>query len=138
MRLFILEDNRERISEMYLARKARGWDLAATPMANAWMAINILENNLTYCDILCLDHDLEAQAGEPDPGTGMDVVRWLVSQPIRKPVLIHTTNTIAGREMEATLKAAAFSCYWLVPFDGNEWIKSAWPIWVEKLTGDPK
>lgn len=138
MRIFLLEDNADRLREFTAVVSQKYWSFSAEPCRSATRAIDILTHQLSSIDLICLDHDLETPTGEPDCGTGMDVVHWLVSQPIRKPVLIHTTNTTAGREMEATLKAAAFSCYWLVPFDGNEWIKSAWPIWVEKLTGDPK
>ncbi|MBA3727548.1 MAG: hypothetical protein H0W86_14235 [Armatimonadetes bacterium] len=48
--------------------------------------------------LVCLDHDLEPPADDPkrDMGDGRDAVRWLISQPHKVPVLIHTTNSRCG------------------------------------------
>lgn len=62
-------------------------------------------------DALMLDHDLgdEHYNGRYDDRTGMAVVDWLVVNPIPfKCVIIHSYNTVRGREMYLRLCDAGY------------------------------
>jgi hypothetical protein len=127
-RIGILEDNARRLAEMLAALHDTFPQAvpATNPDAHAFIAW--LSTNILTLDLLCLDHDLEAPIDNPkhDPGDGRDVVRWLLSQPVRIPVLIHTTNGRAGAEMESLLKDAGWRAYWTPPHDDLVWIRKTW------------
>ncbi|MBD3562710.1 hypothetical protein H6S82_28280, partial [Planktothrix sp. FACHB-1355] len=92
----ILEDNLERKAEMkrylgefFSTRSAIFFDNA--PDAIAW-----LKECLQFCALISLDRDLGSsywRDGEIfDPGTGRDVVDYLVAAKVQCPVIIHSSN----------------------------------------------
>jgi CheY-like chemotaxis protein len=81
---------------------------AVTHVENAAGAIYELERQ--PWDAVLLDYDLD-QFGAIDPGTGEDVVDWIVdsSSHLRKTIfIVHSHNYIMGPVMEQKLQAAGF------------------------------
>lgn len=81
--------------------------------------------------MISLDHDLELIPGAEgdwiDPGTGLDVARWLSEQsrPLC-PVIVHTTNSSAGRTMVELLEKSHWVSHRVVPHDDLAWIDTDW------------
>jgi hypothetical protein len=61
-----------------------------------------------------------------DPGTGRDVAEYLAQQAPSCPVIIHTTNAIAGDGMEFLLRDAGWNIQRVHPCGDLEWIPSQW------------
>src|SRR4051812_26711829 len=99
----MLEDDARRRGEMLGTLRESIPDAAIGWRPDAHEFIAWLARDLSTIDLLCLDHDLVPPASDPkrDPGDGRDVVRWLLRQPVRRPVLIHTTNGRCGGQMES-------------------------------------
>lgn len=77
-----------------------------------------------------LDHDLELVpvAGREtlESGTGQNVTDFLATVVPTCPVIIHTTNDLAGSTMEATMHEAGWPVRRVVPYGDREWIPEAW------------
>lgn len=82
--------------------------------------------------MVSLDHDPEAPAGAPDPGDGLEVARYLVSQPVVCPVLIHSSNGERSRWMAGELELAGWR-HWRVAPLGDDWIEADWRRLVRRL-----
>lgn len=80
--------------------------------------------------LISLDHDLDLIPGPDgswhDPGTGMTVVDWLVTQPPRCPVIIHSTNLPAAKTMKRRLQHAGWDARRITPYDDLAWIDAEW------------
>lgn len=74
---------------------------------------------------ISLDHDLDPEPGAGDPGDGYQVVQWLVSQPVRLPVLIHTSNSPRALWMVGACDLAGWRHYRVAPL-GDDWIETDW------------
>ena len=81
--------------------------------------------------VIALDHDLDLIAGAHgdwiDPGTGLDVAKWLAQrdEPIC-PVVVHTTNSPAGGKMMRVLKKSRWTAQRVIPCDDLRWIDEEW------------
>jgi hypothetical protein len=132
MRAFILEDNRDRRVAMIGRLAERFPFLHVAFFDSSEKMINCMESdNLQDLAILSLDHDLEMIPGPEgdwiDPGTGLDVARWLSER--KKPfcpVIVHTTNTRAGAKMMRLLEKAHWVSHRVVPHDDLGWIDEDW------------
>jgi hypothetical protein len=132
MRALILEDDRDRrvamigrLAERFPFLQVLFFD-ASEPM------IEFLESN-TVADIavISLDHDLEMKedAGGKwiDPGTGLEIARWLARQSIPFcPVVVHTTNSREGEKMIRLLVKNHWTAYRVVPQNDLHWIDTEW------------
>jgi len=108
----------------------------AFPMAeivlfdNAPDMVAWLTERLADVDLLCLDHDLvftPARAGgRSDPGTGQDVVDFLVTRPASQPVVVHTSNWGAVAGMVGPLEQAGWQVWRVIPFADLKWLQTAW------------
>lgn len=98
--LIMLEDDLERIERFHsiLARYHPNAVLKIFRNVPAFIAaFSTLDSTP---DLICLDHDLFPIApDEPDPGDGRDASAFLISQSIRCPVLIHSSNSMAADSM---------------------------------------
>jgi len=87
-----------------------------------------LENDLSDTIMISLDHDLELKAprnGEAiDAGTGRDIVDFLAEQSPTCPIVIATTNSVAGDGMEFALKDAGCETHRVHPWGNLEWIST--------------
>lgn len=124
----ILDDNEERIIEMQrvLADKFPFFDChfsRTAPEQIAW-----LQEHGASAICLCLDHDLEPPASHPtcDPGTGRDVVEFLIGGEAAFPVIVHTTNAHAGLAMMELLNECRWPAIRVMPYDDLQWIAEAW------------
>lgn len=116
MRIFILEDDHERIKTF--RRKLIGHELVVAETAQA--AINALGcerdamTRESRFDVIFLDHDL---GGEQMVATaGSEVVRWMVLEMGNAPlVIVHSLNAPAAMEMQAKLCDSGFDCH-RIPF----------------------
>jgi CheY-like chemotaxis protein len=131
----ILEDNDRRRAEMLAVLREVYPDVDFTTHRDApgFIALTRLEE----LDLICLDHDLEPPADDPggDMGDGRDVVRWLLSQPHKVPVLLHTTNGRHGSEMENLLQEAGWEVEWVPPYEDLVWVRKSWIKRVGKMLG---
>ncbi len=89
-----------------------------------------LNEHLAEVDLLCLDHDLvftpERPGGRTDPGTGQDVVDFLVTRSPLPSVVIHTSNWGAVAGMVSPLEQAGCRVCRVIPFAEVKWLKTAW------------
>lgn len=120
MRIFILEDNLNRIAAF--RRKLIGHDVTVAETAQD--AINILgsqknlETRESLFDLIFLDHDLGGEEGvsPSNRNTGSAVVRWMERErPHCPPVIIHSHNPGAASSMHKNLKEGGFESH-LIPF----------------------
>jgi hypothetical protein len=132
MRVLILEDNRDRRVAM-MGRLADRFPFLQVVFfdVSAGMIEFMEAETLDDVALISLDHDLELIAGSRgewiDPGTGLDIARWLSrqAQPICA-VVVHTTNSPAGDRMMRVLEEARWSPLRVVPHDDLSWIDGDW------------
>ena len=120
MKIFILEDNQDRIS--LFREKLKGHDLTIAETAQE--AINALGTNKnamtreSHFDLIFLDHDLggEEMVGTNGANTGSEVVRWMAQEMGSGPsIIVHSMNAPAALEMQEKLRDVGFYCH-RVPF----------------------
>lgn len=135
--IFILEDNDRRRVEMLAVLKETYPGVEVSVCEEALGFITLIKQRLDRVSLLCLDHDLEPPVDDPkrNMGDGRDVARWLISQPHKVPVLIHTSNSGCGSQMEEMLKEAGWRVYWTPPYDDLKWIRKSWIRRVGEMLG---
>lgn len=124
-RLLMLEDDAERLARFEAAVRLRFPQLQLVVWRSAVRMLAELEPHLPHAALIALDHDLESEAGEPDPGDGLDVAKWLADRPPTCPVIIHTSNARRGDAMEGELDLAGWRYARVLPF-GDDWIEAEW------------
>ncbi len=132
MRALILEDNRDRRVAM-IGRLAERFPFLHVTFFDASQAmIDFMESDeLLDVAMISLDHDLEFVAGVNgdwvDPGTGLEVARWLSERPKPIcPVVVHTTNSREGSKMMRLLEKSKWVAHRVVPHDDLHWIDTDW------------
>jgi hypothetical protein len=104
---------------------------------NAPEFVAALRERLPYTILICLDHDLGPSRALPngqrfDPGTGRDAADALAAWPAVCPVIVHSTNAAAVPGMIRVLRESGWTCSDVTPFDGLNWIETAWRAEVER------
>lgn len=129
--ILILEDNAERIEAFrrVAARVAPGMDVVVWSDARAM--IREVGDRLEACRLISLDHDLYAPPGSPDPGDGLEVAKFLVSRPLVRPVIIHSSNADRSRWMVGEFELAGWPCSRVLPF-GEGWVEE-WRAEVARI-----
>jgi hypothetical protein len=126
----ILEDNSERREAMRACLADRLHADEARFFEAPQLALEYLREHLGSVICISLDHDMELiDRGDgtfADPGTGRDVVDYLVTCGAQCPVVIHTTNSSAAAGMEAALKEAGWATYRVAPYGDLEWVRGDW------------
>src|SRR4030095_14776087 len=105
--ILILEDNEERIAAFQnaVANFGDGFELKVWPDAPSMRAE--CEAVFPTAVLISLDHDLNPMPGaKVDPGTGIDVARFLGDFMPVCPVLIHSSNTDRVYSMHNELRFA--------------------------------
>jgi hypothetical protein len=132
MRALILEDNRDRRVAMIGRLAERFPFLRVDFFDTSAKMIDFMESDsLQDVAMISLDHDLELIPGLQgdwiDPGTGLDVARWLAdrSKPLC-PVVVHTTNSRAGTKMMRLLEKSHWISHRVIPHDDLDWIETDW------------
>ena len=123
--ILILEDNDERII---------GFQKAVAGLAAYDLKIwRDAPTMLTECEayfnstaLISLDHDLNPLPGTTaDPGTGLEVARFLAECRPVCPVIIHSTNADRAHSMHNELRFADWITERVGPI-GNDWIETLW------------
>lgn len=132
MRTLILEDNRDRRVAMIGRLAERFPFLRVAFFDSSEKMIEFMESDRQQDLVLIsLDHDLEMIPGSQgdwiDPGTGLDVARWLSKRPKPVcPVIVHTTNARAGSKMMRLFEKSHWMSHRVVPHDDLAWIDTDW------------
>jgi len=140
MLVAILEDDerRQEVMNRLLAEALPTAELVV--FDNAPDMIDWLSHHLAEVDLLCLDHDLvftpERQGGRSDPGTGQDVVNYLVTRTPKQPVVIHTSNWGAIRGMITPLEERGWRVWRVIPFADLKWLETAWLPAIREILAD--
>jgi hypothetical protein len=130
--LLMLEDNAERIQRFSATLRALAPAVPLLVWRDARAMIREVGQHLAAARVISLDHDLEPLDGAGDPGDGLEVVKFLVTQPVVRPVIIHTSNRERSNWMAGELELAGWP-YWLVAPLGEDWVEVAWRRVVKRL-----
>ena len=131
--ILILEDNDERIAafQKAVAALGDGFDLKVWRDAPSMRAE--CEAYFPTAALISLDHDLNPMPGATvDPGTGVDVARFLGDFMPVCPVLIHSSNTDRVYSMHNELRFAGWMVDRVGPL-GTDWIETSWLRRVREL-----
>lgn len=130
MQIVILEDDDRRRIAMCDRLSDRFPQFEITVSDSAAECIRAIEANAGRILLASLDHDLvllpSAGGKFVDPGTGRDVVEFLCERPPTFPVIVHTTNSIAGDGMEFRLVECGWPVERVRPYDDLAWIDEVW------------
>src|SRR5258706_7963290 len=134
--ILILEDNDERIAgfQRIVASLGSGFELKIWTSAHDMC--RECERYFSNAALISLDHDLNPAAGQiDDPGTGVDVARFLGDFLPVCPVLIHSSNTDRVWSMHNELRFAGWTVDQVGPL-GTDWIETSWLRRVRQLLKD--
>lgn len=124
--LLMLEDDLDRIG-LFGAVVARHFPNAVVNISRT--ARDFIVSHLALSDtpdLICLDHDLFTDSpNDPDPGDGRDVSNYLISQIVKCPVLIHSTNASPADSMLYSMRDAGWTVDRIAPI-GDDWIEAFW------------
>lgn len=141
MRILILEDNDDRQNMMRKVLKGRFPALRAEFFKESKpMISHIKTTGLDDVAVISLDHDLELkteQGQTMDGGNGREVVECLVTMPVKRPVIVHTTNVNAGQKMMQTFEDHAWPAARVVPYEDLLWIRQVWAAEMGRQLGLP-
>ena len=132
----MLEDDAERVERFTAALRAVDPLLPLLVWRDARAMIREVGPHLPAARVISLDHDLEPLDAGPDPGDGLEVVKFLVSQPIRRPVIIHTSNVERSSWMAGEFELAGWRSWRVAPL-GDDWIEVDWRRRVRRLLRRP-
>jgi ADP-ribosylglycohydrolase len=134
--ILILEDNEERIAAFQRAVAALGDDYELKLWRDAHSMRAECEPWFASAALISLDHDLNPAAGSTnDPGTGLDVARFLGDSMPVCPVLLHSSNFDLVYSMHNELRFAGWTLDRIGP-TGNDWIERSWLAAVKKLIAE--
>jgi hypothetical protein len=128
--LLLLEDDAERLGRFRLACERLRLPLLAWRSAFDFLAA--LDDHLPAATLISLDHDLIAEAGEPDLGDGVMVAKELANRTPCCPVIVHTSNGVRGDWMEGELQLAGWAYSRVAPL-GDDWIEVDWYRGAKRL-----
>jgi hypothetical protein len=130
--LLMLEDDAERLERFAFTLRSIDPQMTLRAWRDAHVMIREIGPYLPSAKLISLDHDLEPEPGAPDPSDGVEVARFLVSQPIVRPVIVHSSNTERSRWMLGEFDLAGWD-HWRVPPLGDDWIEVDWRGVVEEI-----
>lgn len=130
--ILILEDNAERIAAFQKAVAGLGgFELKVWRDAPSMIAES--EAFFPRTGLISLDHDLNPLPGATaDPGTGVEVARFLGDFMPVCPVLIHSSNTDRVYSMHNELRFAGWLVERVGPI-GTDWIETLWLRTAKRL-----
>lgn len=124
--ILILEDNGERIAAFQKAVAALGDDFDLRLWRDAPSMIAECERFFPDAALISLDHDLNPiPFATIDPGTGLDVAKFLAGCRPVCPVIIHSSNTERAYSMDNELRFAEWISERIGPI-GTDWIETTW------------
>jgi hypothetical protein len=128
----MLEDDAERVRRFTEALRSIDPGLPLLVWRDAKAMVREVGQHLPTARLISLDHDLEPLDGGPDPGDGLEVVKFLVAQPVVCPVIIHTSNGSRGTWMAGEFELAGWR-HWRVAPLGDDWVEVDWRRLVKRL-----
>lgn len=130
LRIVILEDNEDRqetFREVILER---------FPMFELRFAVTsgecvrLIDEASDRIAIVALDNDLDVLRTSfgttVDAGSGVEVAEYLARRQPAFPIIIHTTNTVAGDQIESLLSESGWPLTRVVPYGDMAWIPAEW------------
>ena len=136
--ILILEDNDERIAGFQKAMAEIGGGFELKIWRDAHSMIAECAEYFPSTALICLDHDLNPQPGvRTDPGTGLDVAKFLADFLPVCPVLIHSTNADRVYSMHNELRFAGWTVDRVGPL-GTDWIETTWLRRMKELLSTPE
>ena len=130
--LLLLEDDSERLNRF----EAVVTGLEPVPQFRVWRDAHTMIREagplLEATSVISLDHDLIAPEGDPDPGDGYTVAQWLTTQPVVRPVIVHSSNAERASWMAGEFELAGWRHWRVIPF-GDDWIENDWRRVVRRL-----
>jgi hypothetical protein len=124
--ILILEDNDERIAAFQKVVAMLGADFELKLWRDAPTMVAECEQFFTDAALISLDHDLNPAPGTTnDPGTGLDVAKFLAERRAVCPLIIHSTNMERAYSMFNELRFADWICDRVGPI-GSDWIETLW------------
>jgi ADP-ribosylglycohydrolase len=134
--ILILEDNEERIVAFQAAVKALGPEYQLKVWRDAPTMIAGCEEFFPNTVLVSLDHDLNPALGSTsDPGTGLDVARFLGDFLPVCPVLIHSSNIDRVYSMHNELRFSGWIVDRVGPI-GPDWVETSWVRSARKLLSE--
>ena len=130
--LLLLEPDAERVKRFQEVMRQFDPDQPVMTWRNAATMIREMTPHLEAASLISLEHDLVQEADGVDPGDGLDVAKFLVSQPVVRPVVIHSGNKARAARMAEEFERAGWP-YSLVPHVGTDWIEIGWKRAVKRV-----
>jgi len=131
--ILILEDNDERVAAFERAVAALGDGFEAKVWRDAPSMCAGCEAYFPTAALISLDHDLNPAPGSKiDPGTGLDVARYLADFIPVCPLVIHSSNTDRAYSMQNEFRFAGWMADRVGPI-GSDWIETSWLRHVREL-----
>ena len=135
--ILILDDNADRLAAMESLLVESYPQYQIVLFDNAPDTIEWLKKNLSSVVVMSLDHDLgpnrERDVQVFDPGTGKDVVDYLVTQKPVCPIIVHSSNYEGRDRMIFSLEVAGWVTSYVIPHAELEWINDTWRLEITKL-----
>jgi hypothetical protein len=102
---------------------------------DARIMIRDLPEHLPTTSLISLDHDLLPKKGGFDnPGTGLDVCKFLAKQKPMCPILLHTANYVKVWSMMNELSFSKWEIHRTPPVGMQEfWIETVWLTRIKML-----
>ncbi len=132
--ILVLEDDEDRVCGFRSAVASLGREVGVRVWRDAPTMIAECPACFAKACLISLDHDLEALAGSPDPGTGLDVAKFLSLHPPLCPVILHTSNFDGRLAMQNRLRAGGWTVATVLPREAD-WIQASWLPISRRLLG---
>lgn len=124
--VLILEDKPERQAEFERLAPTLGEQFEVLIWDDANRMRSECERFLPQAALISLEQDLDAKPGATtDPGSGLDVAKFLAEKKPVCPVIVHTSNTDRSFSILNELRFADWRVDRVGPF-GERWIEKYW------------
>jgi hypothetical protein len=130
--LLMLEDSAERLERFAATVREIDPELQLRSWPDAHAMIREIGPLLESTTLVSLDDHFESEPVASDPGGGLAVAEFLVSQPVVVSVIIHSSNSERSRRMADQFDLAGWP-YWRVAPLGDGWIESDWRAAVQQI-----
>lgn len=123
--ILMLEDEEERLARFSAVLHT----LSPVPPLRSWRSAHAMIREaaplLPSATLISLDHDLLPESDGCDPGDGYMVTKWLTSQCVIQPVIVHSSNSSRARWMAGEFDLAGWQ-HWRVAPLSEDWIETDW------------
>ena len=130
--ILMLEDDPRRIRRFRRTLRKIDAEMRLQIWRDAHRMIDEVIAHLSEARLISLDHDLEPIENEEDPGEGRMVSQFLVQQPIKRPVIVHSSNRERSDWMMGDFELEGWRCWRVSPL-GEDWIEVDWRYRVQRL-----